>query len=748
MTNNNTDELIQFADESEPLTVEAASARPWRILVVDDDEQVHSATEFALSDVTILGRPLFLLHAYGAQDARSILATAEDIAVVFLDVVMEKEDSGLKLVHVIREELGLREVRIILRTGQPGYAPELQAIRDYDINDYRNKSELTITRLVTSLTSAIRSYEQIRALSYSRQGLEKIIRAASDLFEKRALESMAEGVLIQIAGLLGFPPNGVVCAQRGFPIDGSDQEILYVIGAVGKHSHAINQPLNKLGDQRIEQAINEAINRQQSLYSRDHTVLYLKSGGREEAVYLESDKTLDPLDQQLLEVFAANISVGFSNVYLFHRLNFLAYNDPVTGLPNRRRLVELIDLMKAENQPSEFLTILADVDHFSAINDVFGTSLGDFILRSIAERMQSAMPAGCHIGRYSGDTLCIIGSVTAITPEAVLDVFNEPFDVSGYIMPISVTVGACSSFHGSDGQAITKNAGLALNRAKQTQRGHYLLYQEEMSAETRYHLDMLQSLRLALNENQFELHYQPQLDVESGQVVGAEALLRWTRTDGQSVPPVEFIPVAEHSGLIVELGAWVLQEACRQLSRWNAMGLTHLRLAINVSTQQLKSQTFANLLKTELSNNGLPPGQLELEITESIIMDDLELAIHCLNQFKQMGVQVALDDFGTGFSSLSYLQRLPIDTLKVDRAFIHNIGQQGHGEKIAEMIVALSKLLELSTVAEGIETEAQLAATRAWGCRVAQGFLFAPAMKADDFIVWVQQHTNTLLAAQ
>jgi diguanylate cyclase (GGDEF)-like protein len=731
------EEFLQFAEESPPSQRKQSGGRPWRILIVDDDEQVHMATELALADSVIQGRTLEFLHAYSAMEARRVLASSDNIAVIFLDVVMEKEDAGLKLVKVIREQLGLADVRIILRTGQPGYAPELEAIRDYDINDYRTKSELTRTRLVTSLTTAIRSYEQIRALAYSRQGLEKIIRAASDLFEKRALESMAEGVLTQIAGLLGFPPNGVVCAQRGFPLDGSAPEQLFVIGAVGRYAHAINHPLHDLGDPQIEDAIQSAIKRQQNLYTGEYTVLYLNSSGREEAIYLDSDKHLEPIDQQLLEVFAANISVGFANVYLFHRLNFLAYNDPVTGLPNRRRLVDIIDAMKRDAaQP--FSVILADIDHFADINDVFGSSLGDLVLRSVAERLRSRVPAECHVGRFGGDTMCVVGVKSLLSPEPILKIFAEPFDVSGYLLPLSATIGECMSSAGRDGLEILKNAGLALTHAKQSTRGQAVCYSEHMTEQSRERLELMQALRIAVSERQLAVHYQPQIDLATGRVVGAEALLRWRREDGTMVPPGQFIPLAEHCGLIGEIGGWVMQEVCRQIAAWNDAGLPGLCIAINVSAQQMRGDCCVSLLEEALRANGVGGKQIELEITESLMMEDLAAAVTYLSRFKELGVGIAIDDFGTGFSSLSYLRQLPIDTLKVDRTFIRDIGQNGDGERIGEMIVALSKLLHLNTVAEGIETQRQAETARAWGCQIAQGFLYSPALDPAEFEQWVR----------
>ncbi len=736
LLNRGGEDLLQLIEDENAADLAGHEPAPWRILIVDDDQQVHTTTEFALADVRILGRALEFLHAYNSRDAQQILSRESGIAVVFLDVVMETEDAGLKLVRVIREELGLDELRIILRTGQPGYAPELQAIRDFDINDYRTKSELTRTRLVTSLTSAIRSYEQIQTIAYSRRGLEKIVYASSRLFDIRALEGLAEGVLTQIASLLGFPPNGVVCAQRGAPLDGSNPDNLYVIGAIGLLADAINQPLEALENPRIEGAIRDCIRLRENIYQADYTVLYLKSGTNEEAVFLDSGAAMAPLDRQLLEVFAANISVGFSNVYLFQRLNFLAYFDPLTGLPNRRRLVGLVD--EARHQGRPYVVVLADIDHFADINDVMGMPLGDSVLRAVADRLRGAMPESVQMGRYGGDVLCLIGDPSCLSAAKIHGLFIEPFEVSEYKLPISVTLGICDGDAGQNGLETFKHAGLALTRAKRTARGRYVSFSEQMTIESRQRLEMMQALRRAINENQLELHYQPQVDLRTGKVAGAEALLRWRREDGKQVSPAVFIPLAECSGLITQIGEWVMFEACRQACQWQKEGLGHLKLAINVSAQQVRLGDCANVLRRAMVARGLNASQLEIEITESLLLEDIESATASLDSLKEIGVSIALDDFGTGFSSLSYLHRLPIDSLKVDRAFINEIGCEGDGERIAEMIVALGKLLELSTVAEGVETVEQAEAARQWGCDTAQGFLYTPALQPADFALWVK----------
>lgn len=736
ISSNSTDDDFQLLDDESTITSRQMGL-PWRILLVDDDEEVHQTTLFALSDVLILGHPLELLHAYSANEASTILATNRDITVIFLDVVMEQEDSGLKLIKVIRDELELKELRIILRTGQPGYAPELEVISNYDINDYRTKSELTHTRLVTSLTSAIRSYQQICALATSRQGLEKIVLATSELYEKRALESMAEGVLTQIAGLLGYSTNGVVCAQRGFPLNGSDNGHLYVVGAAGCYAQVINCPLEDLGNDKIEASIRSAITHKTSIYADDYTVLYLNSKEREEAIFLDSEEKLESVDQQLLEVFAANISVGFANVYFFQQLKFLAYNDLLTGLPNRRGLDGILTTALKRENGQTFLVILADIDHFADINDVLGSAFGDLAVSAVAERVRLSFPLSIHVGRYSADTLCVIGDPATVQPETIISLFAEPFQILSYSLPLTVTLGVCPSTASLDATELLNYAGLALSRAKQGLRGHYQWYSSHMAIDSQRRLELLQALRLAVSDRKLELHYQPFIDLVTGAVVGAEALLRWRGEDGKMISPVEFIPIAEQSGLILGLGRWVIEEACRQLAEWNDQGLGRLRIAVNVSAIQLRRADFGFQLSEALRIHALNAGQIELEITESMIIEDIDAVVNQLKGLKELGVAISVDDFGTGFSSLSYLQQLPIDTLKVDRAFIRDIGSGNQGERIGEMIVGLAKILDLQTVAEGIETEQQAQIARSWHCTTGQGFLYSPALAPDDFKRWV-----------
>ena len=737
-TDDEEDLVVFDEDEDEARRSVPQATQRWRILLVDDDQDVHTSTVFALSDVSILGRRIEFIHAYSAQEARLLLVDELEVAVVLLDVVMEAQDAGLKLVRIIREDLGLTEMRIILRTGQPGYAPEIEAISDFDINDYRTKAELTRTRLITSLTAALRSYEQIRTIAYARRGLEKIVHAGADLFEKRALESLAEGVLIQIAGLLRLPPDGLVCAQRGFPIDGSDPDRLYVVGALGCLAAAVNRPLDALGEPHIEEAIHACMARRCSIYADDYTVLYLRSpGGREQAIFLNCARCLSLLDRQLLEVFATNISVGFSNVYLFHRLNYLAYHDPLTDLPNRLKLADIVNDFWRGGQP--FAVVLLDINQFSDINDVLGGAMGDATLRAVAARLRACLPDTARVGRYAGDVLCVVGDRETATPEAIRELFQEPFLVADYQLPISVTLGECSAEAAGSGTEVLQNAGLALTHAKSAAPGTWVRFSRTMAAASGERLDLLNALRSAMGQQRLRVYYQPQVELSTGRVIGAEALLRWWRDDGREVSPQVFIPLAERSGLIRELGAWVMAAACRAVSGWREQGLGQLRVAVNVSALQIRYGYCDQQVRDAMEQYGVSGDQLEIEVTETVLMDDVEGAIECLERIRGLGVGIALDDFGTGFSALSYLDQLPIDAIKVDRIFMRSVDIPGDGGRIGEMITGLAHHLGLETVAEGIETESQRDAAIGWGVTLGQGYLYAPALPEEDFVDWVRK---------
>ncbi|MEI2782627.1 MAG: EAL domain-containing protein [Candidatus Competibacter sp.] len=716
----------------------ALRVAPWKLLVVDDDHEVHSATRFVLHDLTIFGRPLRLLHAYTIQQAREHLREHPDIAVALLDVVMETDQAGLELVGYIRDTLGLLECRLILRTGQPGYAPELAVINEYDINDYRTKAELTHTRLITTISAALRSYEQLRAIAEHRRGLELIVRAAADLLEQHAIADLAEGVLTQLAALLKLPLDGIVCTQRGSPL-GGDDERCYVVGAAGRHGPYIAQPLEALPDPRIVAAIQTSMARRQHVFAADHTVLYLKAASHQEAaIFLDSGQAPANLERPVLDVFVANIAACFRNVRLVENLNYVAYHDPLTGLANRLKFIA--DLDSAALQADKVVA-LVDIAHFADLNDGLGQDIGNTLLVAVAERLRGQLGQECKLARIGADVFGVVGPEPLVNATGLLRLFQAPFQVGEYLLPVNVSLGLCRHLDGVDsGITLLKRANIALNRAKRSLSAHHEYYLAEMEDNTRWRVEVIRRLRLDFQLGKLQVWYQPQIDLKTGKTVGVEALARWPDEHGFIQPPDIFIPLAEYSGLIVQIGAWVLDQACAQQAQLSAAGFGPLKMAVNVSMPQFRKTDFVQEVARALARHQVPPALLELEITESVAMDEPKVVVQGLDALKRLGVQIAIDDFGTGYSSLGQLQSLPIDGLKIDRSFIKEI-EGGKGGLFAETIVGLSEKLSLLSIAEGVETVEQASFLRGLGCKVAQGFFFAHPMPPEQLHQWLHQLT-------
>ncbi|MGO4476956.1 putative bifunctional diguanylate cyclase/phosphodiesterase [Massilia sp. 2TAF26] len=734
------DELV-FVDEAPTASGgapdnEAGSAGAWRVLIVDDDADVHSTTTFALGSLELHGRKLAFLHAYSAAEARALLEREGDIAVVLLDVVMEEADAGLHLVRHIRETLGRHDLRIILRTGQPGYAPEMDAIRGYDINDYRTKSELTRTKLYTSVASAIRAYEQIRALEASRQGLAEVVRANAELMAQRTVGGMADGILREAARLIGQPAPGLMCSCLGGPQAAAWQVL------AASHDKAALAPSGMLaaGGDSTAAAIRQTLLEQRHIFGERYLTLYF--GGKAHcdfATWIELERPLDPLRRGLLELFASNIAVGLDNVALLTDLQRAAFYDPLTGLPNRTRLVELIDegISRNTNVADEVLC-LVDLDHFAEINDALGHQFGDALLVAVAQRLRARLHSRLQLARIGSDIFCVLGDSAEVDPEAIRALFAAPFSIEGQDLQVSITLGLVRLMeHDGSGADALKDADIALKRAKSRQRGGHFYFSRGMGVEIRERVRLMHALRSGFARGELFLAFQPQVELGAHRPFGAEALLRWRTEDGRLVPPDRFIPIAESSGLIIEIGEWVLRQACAELMRLRAAGYLDFTMSINVSQVQFRHPGFLDMLRQALVDTGAPPERVELEITESMAMEEPDLLIERLAAIKRTGVSIAIDDFGTGFSSLSYLQRLQVDRLKIDRAFVTEITGSARGSSIAEMVIELGRNLGLSIIAEGVEDERQAQILQALGCPLAQGFLFSRPLAPEQLLEWL-----------
>ena len=718
---------------------ELASGKPWHILIVDDDPGVHNATVFAMQDIRIDGRPLHFLHAHSGQEALELVRNDDDIAVAILDVVMENESAGLDLVRNIRRDLGRSEMRIILRTGQPGYAPEMRVIREYDINDYKTKSELTRVRLLTTLTTAVRSYDQLRTIIIGRHGLKSIVDAAPVLFSNRDVAGFAAAAVSSAEKILGRTSADIaLCAHRASYGSHLDQPPYYVIGACNGYARHLGRPLNDLGNAAalVERAV---AGRQNEVAGKDAAFFIASTESAPAVLLVSTEAGLTPAEEQLLAVYCVNIGVGLENAGLIADLSFSAYSDRLTRLPNRVGYVARVDDHLRSGERGWTMALI-DIDHFSELNDALGHQKGDQLLLSVAQRLSASLLPKMTLARVGGDVFGLLGPDDALDPVQLMDHFRRPFSVGEYSLPIQATIGLTrlDEASGSDGIDLLKATNIALNRAKSGDRGRWHYYTTDMATATRSRLDLLHELRLAVEHQRgLELHYQPQIELVSGRVIGAEALIRWRDSDGNFIRPDLFISLAEYSGLIVDLGAWVFETAVNELRHWDSAGLSGVRMAINVSLVQFRDPQFLPRLRAALDRTGIAPDRIELEITESVAMLDAETVITILTELKTMGIQIAIDDFGTGFSSLAYLHRLPIDRLKIDRAFVRDLGStRASGASIAQTVISLGQSLGLSIIAEGIETDEQAQLLMNLGCPLAQGFLYSKPVDSATFISW------------
>jgi len=733
---NTNDDFLFIDDSDEDEILETEGCDTWKVLIVDDDPEIHSVTQLALSDLVVLGSRLEYLHAYSGEEANTLLQQHPDIVLVLLDVVMETDDAGLNVVKFIREDLGREDVRIVLRTGQPGYAPEESVIKDYDINDYKTKTELTRRKLVTTVYAAIRSYQQITQVNQSRAGLERIIAGSSNLLELHTIQSFGKGVLEQVRTLLHRFSSGVFCARGHGIIDGADDLSLYVLAQDGGDDQLVNQKLSAMDKPQVIDNINHCFQQKEHMFGQQCAILYVSRGGYRAVIFVELEEDLSELDKQLLEVFLSNIAIGYENVHLFQKLRNAAYKDWLTDLPNRLQFVNILDQFSSTDNGQVSAAII-DINHFSDINDGLGQDIGNQLLSAVAKRLLD-IDGRCQVARVGADVFGIVGPDEFVNPDVLNACFYEPFAAGDQSLPINVRMGLCQRKDAGDGGVkVLNQINIALNLAKKDPNSHYQFYRQEMEDQTLWRLGMIRQLRTDFSENRLELWYQPQLELQSGKVIGAEALLRWRTADGKFVSPAVFIPLAEYSGLIINIGDWVVHQACKQINQLEAQGFTDVGISVNVSIPQFRQENFVDRVIDATKQHQVEPSKLELEITENILMDDPQMVIDALGKLKAEGISIALDDFGTGYSSLSYLQKLPIDRLKVDRAFVNDVTKPGQS-LLADTIIGLGKQLELKVIAEGIEDCDQEAHLMKQNCDEVQGFYYAKPMPADEFLAFLK----------
>ncbi|MDE1942674.1 MAG: EAL domain-containing protein [Betaproteobacteria bacterium] len=421
-------------------------------------------------------------------------------------------------------------------------------------------------------------------------------------------------------------------------------------------------------------------------------------------------------------------------------LRYLTLHDALTKLPNRMlledRLAQAIQV--GEREGISFVVLLMDLDSFKSINDAYGHQVGDQLLVEITLRIESAVRAQDTVARLGSDEFVLLATIpelpdAAAIADKLLSVLHAPFQVEGHELRISASIGiAVYPENGRQPNDLFTNASAAVQQAKAQGRNTYCFFESSMNTNVHEQLQLAQDLHAALDRHELVLYYQPKVSVAEGSVIGVEALVRWQHPEHGLIPPDRFIPMAEHTGLIVPLGNWVLDEACRQMAQWLREGRAHWTMAVNLSALQFSHASLVRTVETTLARHALPPRCLVLEITESTAMRDVNASLRILQQLHRMGVKICIDDFGTGYSSLLYLKRLPADELKIDRGFVSDLAHDSEDAAIVTAIVALGRALNLEIVAEGVETHEQKEFLTRLGCHMLQGYLLGRPVPAHE----------------
>jgi diguanylate cyclase (GGDEF)-like protein/PAS domain S-box-containing protein len=422
-------------------------------------------------------------------------------------------------------------------------------------------------------------------------------------------------------------------------------------------------------------------------------------------------------------------------------IHLLAYYDVLTGLPNRTLLRDRMGQMiaTAHRDKQQFAMLFLDLDRFKYINDSMGHSVGDRLLQSVAQRIQENVRASDTVARLGGDEFIVLlhdagASAAAVVAKKLLDVLSNPFDLDGQFISTHASIGiSIYPDHAQDSDTLIKSADMAMYHAKEEGRGNFQFFTPDMNFRVDMLFSMEKDLRLALERDEFFLQYQPQVDLTTGALCGAEALIRWNHPLKGLVPPGDFILVAEETGQIVPIGEWVLRTACAQRVAWREAGLGDFAIAVNLSMRQLRQPTLGEMVKSVLKETGLEPKYLELEITEGIMMGDNKIALRFLDEMHELGVHLSIDDFGTGYSSLNYLKKLPVDKLKIDQSFVSDIETDESDAAIIRSIISLGHRLNLRVIAEGVEKQEQLDFLHIRGCDEIQGYFYSRPLSTDAF---------------
>lgn len=545
-----------------------------------------------------------------------------------------------------------------------------------------------------------------------------------------------------MTSILSSIGDGVVLADKS-------GKVTYINDIIQKISGVSDEELIGLSVKDVLDIINEKLQESSSIcMEKDQENMKVEMPGYSEGCI---DNLMLPVQDNRNGVIGTililpNINECDRAHQIIHRM---AHYDWLTGLANRTLINERLTAMldEAKRNTEYMAVVFIDLDNFKSVNDTLGHDAGDDLLKSVSRSIESCIEKGDMVGRLGGDEFVVAISNFNSTMDVVkkvnkiLEVINKPLNIGGMDFYITASAGiAIYPNHGDNVKTLLKNADTAMYEAKNSGKNTYQLYNNELNKRLSNRLNMENELRNAIKNEEFELFYQPQVDVGTGELVGVEALVRWMHPTKGIISPSEFIPFAEETGLILPIGEWILRKACIQNRIWQDMGYKPIRIAVNLSIKQFENENLVWTVNKILEETGLDPRWLELEITESIAVKCFDCAVRKINQLKGIGIYVSLDDFGTGYSSFNYLKQLPIDTLKIDKIFLDNLSPGSNEEFITRTIIDLARRLNLVVVAEGVETSKQLEFLKDHNCDRAQGYLFSRPISESQFENLLKTH--------
>jgi len=643
--------------------------------------------------------------------ALDLVARDDRPQLILLDVMMP-DMSGIEVLRRLRGNAETRDIPVIFISADTSEQSQLEGL-DLGADDYLTKPVVT-----TVLRARVRNILQ-------RKRAEAQLRLAAHVFEYSGEAIMItdrDNCIVEVnpafSHMTGYTPEEIRGQNPGILSSGraTPEDYRAMWNAIRERSFWQGEMWDRRKDGLI--------------YPKLLTISVVRNARGEIDFYIAS---------------FADLSVQKATE---QRILHVAHHDALTGLPNRLHLQisleQVIAAAKRENE--EVAVMFIDLDRFKIINDTLGHNFGDGLLVEVAQRLRACVRESDLLARLGGDEFVVAlagdDAVNAVAQvaEKILGCLSQPYQIEGHVLHSTTSIGISLYPHDGDSiESLMKNADTAMYHAKAMGRNNFQFFSSEMNQSSNEHLMLEHSLHRALECGEFAVHYQPQADMASGRLVGAEALIRWQDPERGMVSPLQFIPLAEENGMILPIGTWVLREVCRQIKAWRELGLTDLRFAVNLSPRQFHQENLVGKIIDILREFDVPASALELEITEGSVMENADTAVSLLNQMNQHGLSIAIDDFGTGYSSLSYLKRFPVSKLKIDRSFVMDIPGDPDDSAIAIAVIQLARSLGLKTVAEGVETAEQRQFLSDQGCDMLQGYWYSKPLDAASFEAFALQ---------